>query len=349
MENSKNRTVICICLLVLSAPFCLANLITNPGFEVMEATDNKYPYTYGDWEGDISEIVISENGITPLEGSNMLHFIYAAGDYGPHTTVASQVRQTIDISAYADLIASGNAVAQLSGFFNRILGDAQTDTQFTVRIDAFAGEVSDYVNLARNQEQLAFSKADIFSDADTSTWEMAETELLIPTGTDFLAIQVQAVENIYNDTSGTEFDGHYCDEVCLQIKLPVSIDIKHKFCPNPLNVNSKGIFPVAILGSDDIDVRNIDITTITLEGISPVRSKFKDVAAPVIDGEICECNTDGPDGYEDLVLQFEAQLILDALGPVNDGDEIELTLSGMLMDEDIVIQGTDCVVIRGKL
>lgn len=147
----------------------------------------------------------------------MLHFIYAAGDYGAYTTIASQVRQTIDISTYTDLIASGNAVAKLSAFFNRILGNAQTDTQFTVRIDAFAGQVNNYVNLARNQEQLAFSKADLFSDSDTNTWEMTETELLIPTGTDFLAIQVQAVENIYNDTSGIEFDGHYCDMVKLQI------------------------------------------------------------------------------------------------------------------------------------
>ena len=348
MDNSKNRAVICICLLVLGAPFCLANLITNPGFEVMEATDNEYPYTYGDWEGDISEIVISENGITPLEGLNMLHFIHAAGDYGAHTTIASQVKQAIDISAYADQIASGNAVAQLSAFFNRILGDVQTDTQFTVRIDAFAGQVSDYVDLARNQEQLAFSKADIFSDADTSTWEMAETELLIPTGTDFLAIQVQAVENIYNDISRIEFDGHYCDVVNLQIiPKPVFIDIKPRCCPNPLGVDSKGFLTVAILGTEEFHVTDIDPVSVRLEWVAAVRSTCKDVSRPVSVPDECECTKEGPDGHDDLVLKFDTQEILPILGEVNDGDEIILTLTGILND-DTPIEGADCVLIKGN-
>jgi hypothetical protein len=57
----------------------------------------------------------------------------------------------------------------------------------------------------------------MFTDSDTSTWEMAATQLLIPTNTDFLAIQVLAIEDVYNDTFGTEFDGHYCDMVTLKI------------------------------------------------------------------------------------------------------------------------------------
>ena len=217
MKNLQRCYVITVFSLSLSVPFCFANPISNPGFETMEGTSGEYPSATGNWEGDISEIVTSENGVLPFEGSNMLHFIYAAGDYGAHSTIASQVKQTVDMSAYADQITSGNAVARLSAYFNRILGDVQTDTRFTVRIDAFAGEVNNYVNLARNQQQLAYSQVGIFSDSDTSTWEMAETELLVPTNTDFLAIQVSAVENIYNDTSGIEFDGHYCDMVSLEI------------------------------------------------------------------------------------------------------------------------------------
>ncbi|MHC4288841.1 MAG: PEP-CTERM sorting domain-containing protein, partial [Planctomycetota bacterium] len=207
-----------IFVLSVSTSFCFAaNLVTNPGFEISENTDNEYPNTYGNWEGDISEIVTNENGITPLEGSKMLHFIYAAGDYGAHSTIASQVRQIIDVSGYSDMIASGNAKANLSAYFNRILGDAQTDTKFSVRIDAFEGQISNYVNLARDQEQLAYSRGEMFTDSDTSTWEMAATQLLIPTNTDFLAIQVLAIEDVYNDTFGTEFDGHYCDMVTLEI------------------------------------------------------------------------------------------------------------------------------------
>lgn len=132
----------------------------------------------------------------------------------------------------------------------------------------------------------------------------------------------------------------------LLIKVPV--DIKPGSCPNPLNTKSKGVLPVAILGTEDFDIGMIDVTCIRLIGVAPVRSAYEDVATPVAPGaDECECTTEGPDGYLDMTLKFKTQDIVAALGEIDDGDVVALTLTGETSDS-FAIGGRDCVVIRKK-
>jgi hypothetical protein len=128
----------------------------------------------------------------------------------------------------------------------------------------------------------------------------------------------------------------------------IAIDIKPHSCPNPLNVKSKGVLPVAVLGTEDFDVYEIDVASIELEGVRPIRSDYEDVATP-FDGELCDCHELGADGFEDLTLKFEKQEIVSAIEPVSDREELVLTLTGELFD-GTPIEGQDCVVIirRGK-
>ena len=216
MNSLLWKVTVCVLGIAFSSS-AVANLLSNPGFEIQESTDGEYPSVAGNWEGDISEIVSTENGISPFERSNMLKFIYAAGDYGAYTTIASQVRQTIDLSSYSQMISSGTARADLSAYFNRVQFDLQTDTEFAVCIAAFQGDIDNYVNLARDGLELAMIESSILTDSDIATWEMAQAQMIIPSNADFLAIQVIAYENIFNDYSGVEFDGHYCDQVSLEI------------------------------------------------------------------------------------------------------------------------------------
>ncbi|NIS51734.1 MAG: hypothetical protein GWN00_33020 [Aliifodinibius sp.] len=129
--------------------------------------------------------------------------------------------------------------------------------------------------------------------------------------------------------------------------IEVAVDIKPGSCPNPLNVNSKGVLPVAVLGTEDFDVKAIDVASIRLAGIGPARSSYEDVAAPVSDTNGCNCITDGPDGFLDLTLKFETKRIVEAVGDVNDGDQVQLELIGVLFDET-PIEGADCILIRGR-
>jgi len=127
----------------------------------------------------------------------------------------------------------------------------------------------------------------------------------------------------------------------------VHIDIKPGSCPNPLNVKDSGLLSVAICGEVGFDVWMVDMPSVRLEGVAPVRSSYEDVATPMPDGaQACECTTAGRDGRLDLTLKFNVQDILAALGPVNNGDVLELTLTGELND-GTPIEGRDCIVVRG--
>ncbi len=126
---------------------------------------------------------------------------------------------------------------------------------------------------------------------------------------------------------------------------PILIDIKPTSCPNPLNVKSKAVLPVAILGSDEFDVTDIDPASIRLEGIAPIRSRVEDVSRPVVDRQdVCDCTTEAGDGFDDLILKFCTQSIIGSLGDVNDVDDLVLTLTGNLSD-GTPIEGSDCVRI----
>ena len=130
----------------------------------------------------------------------------------------------------------------------------------------------------------------------------------------------------------------------------VFIDIKPGACPNPLNVKSNGVLLVAILGSEVFDVNEIDVASLEILGVRPIRSSVEDVAAPVTEESLpedCLCTTEGPDGFMDLTLKFDSQEIIGAIGPVEDGEMIILTLTGSLQD-GTEIEGTDCVLIRKK-
>jgi hypothetical protein len=133
----------------------------------------------------------------------------------------------------------------------------------------------------------------------------------------------------------------------------VSIDIKPRHCPNRFNSRSRGRLRVAILGTEYFNVRDIDEGTIKLHGVAPFKpskAKFKDVTAPKTPVlEDCDCRALDPDTYEDMVLKFDRQKIIETLDLENlqDGEAVPLTLTGNLLD-GTRIEGVDCVLIKDK-
>jgi hypothetical protein len=129
--------------------------------------------------------------------------------------------------------------------------------------------------------------------------------------------------------------------------IPVAFDIKPQSCPNPINIKDKGTIPVAILGTADFNVTEIDPATLEFEGVAPLRWAIEDVATPVVEGEPCDCTIEGPDGFDDLTIKFDSQELITALGSVNNGDVLVLSITGNLLDGR-TIEGSDCVVIRAN-
>ena len=129
--------------------------------------------------------------------------------------------------------------------------------------------------------------------------------------------------------------------------IAVVVDIKPGSCPNPVNVRSNAVLHVAILGTNEFDVTQVDPASIRLAGVEPFRSAYKDVAAPVSDTNECACTTAGRDGFPDLTLKFKTKDIVTAIGDFNDGEVLILGLTGVLYDST-PIEGEDCIVIHGS-
>ncbi|HPW10374.1 MAG TPA: hypothetical protein PK154_04600 [Methanoregulaceae archaeon] len=132
--------------------------------------------------------------------------------------------------------------------------------------------------------------------------------------------------------------------------LPVDVDFKPGSCPNAFNRGEKGVLPVAILGSDTVDVSQIDPETVLLEGVAPIRWSIEDTGAPVpCDDECqpCECWQGLGDGYLDLNLKFESPAIAATsavTGATVKGDPVPLAITGELFD-GTPISGGDCLWI----
>lgn len=146
------------------------------------------------------------------------------------------------------------------------------------------------------------------------------------------------------------------DSVTGAMRQPnVAVDIKPGSCPNPINTKSKGVITAAILGSDHLDVSQIDPASIHLNGAIPLRWSFEDVGTadgnlfPA--GDCSACKDSGADGYADLVVKFRTQEVVDGLNSAGDSACAKVWLMGALYEAygGQLIQGFDLVrVLRKK-
>lgn len=202
--------------ILTTAPLSAAtNIVCNPGFEDEPNIPCERPDDYCYWAGNTSEIVGASQGITPYEGSNMLHFIYTQG-CEPGPAYRCDVWQIIDITSYQSQISDGNALASASAYFNRVTGDPNTDTEFVIQLCAYEGDPCTFPGQWESEE-LAVASYRVDTDDDPCTWELAEVDLVLPCSTDFLVVHIGSEENVLNDTNGVEFDGHYADAVSVTI------------------------------------------------------------------------------------------------------------------------------------
>ncbi len=142
--------------------------------------------------------------------------------------------------------------------------------------------------------------------------------------------------------------------------IEVYVDIKPGSCPNPINLGSKGVIPVAICTSADdfFDASTIDPSTIILTregyedvGVSPIRWSYEDIATPYMGDDECGCHDLNGDGYIDLSLKFKTQEVINALNLSEEmGNTIPLIITGNLKEEfdGLQIRGQDCVWIHAK-
>jgi len=139
--------------------------------------------------------------------------------------------------------------------------------------------------------------------------------------------------------------------------VEVAVDIKPESCPNPLNAKEKGVVSVAIVGTEDFDVSQVDPATVTLAGVRTLHWSVEDSAIPyelyLGKQDAYDCIEYYPDEYgafdgvPDMTLKFKSQEVIAALGSVSDRDVLVLKLEGYLLEEfgGRAILGEDVIII----
>ena len=301
------------------------------------------------WAGtDNSGVPLKVYLIDPATGSATYKFTSCQNSYGfcdgigfdgsDHSIwVSDDVATTIchfdtlgnDLGAITPLDSSGNPLGHISGNIagkGNILYVGQNGLGQIVKIDKTTGNyISSFVTVGGRDEDL---ECDVIN---------------------FAPLEVIWSKDAYNDTLyALEVEEGTCICAGEPTVITVEFDVKPTSCPNPFNMGSKGVLPVAILGTTSFDVSTIDPATIMLEGVAPLRWNFEDVTRPVDPRhDSCECTTLGADGFMDMTLKFDHQAIAAVLGSVSDREVRVLTISGMTYDS-IPFVGKDCIIILKK-
>jgi len=135
--------------------------------------------------------------------------------------------------------------------------------------------------------------------------------------------------------------------------ITVYVDVRPGGWPNPLNIGSRGVFPVVICGTEAFNVTAVDPATVNTyiegigEGVSPKRWSYEDVATPYT-GEAGGGHDLEGDGYLDLVFHFNTRAVVAGLGlGGHAGETIPLTILGGLREElgGTRVEGQDYVWI----
>ena len=132
------------------------------------------------------------------------------------------------------------------------------------------------------------------------------------------------------------------------------LDIKPGSCPNPVEVKGGGVLPVALVGTPNFDVTQVDTATLQLvraDGIggsvAPSKIAYEDAATP-FDGELCDCHTLKGDGTQDLSLKFNKKAVVSSLQLKGEPNFsfVQLTLTGFLVN-GTPFEASDCIRVQG--
>lgn len=191
-------------------PYCIL-AGDNGSFEV--TTADPFEPQAKKWAGD--ETII--NFFNVCQGFKSLRFCSTTPE-GSSESRSSQVYQVVDYNALVPEAARATMRrVRVQGAFR--VGDFSevTDSQFGLRIDAYAGNAAAFPRAGDPEtfvtETGAYSRLDSYEatllyDPDGAAWQPLRAKLMLPDDTDFFVVLLEAYENVHNDVFVER-----CDEV----------------------------------------------------------------------------------------------------------------------------------------
>ncbi|CAN5769753.1 hypothetical protein BH11VER1_BH11VER1_10390 [soil metagenome] len=181
------------------------------------------PVTVGQWSGDYTEVAGEQKGVNPASGVKMLRFL--RGDYvgkpNPDGSYISDLYQLIDIRPYRQEIRDRDSLVHLSAKLNMTSFPMEERYDCSLGIYALSAEmVAD--GTAHNDIELANGSLAMSRewlpnlDHDPATWQKVESELRLPSNTDFLLIHIEMLHG-GADRREITFAAHYLDDVRLTL------------------------------------------------------------------------------------------------------------------------------------
>jgi hypothetical protein len=243
--------------------------------------------------------------------------------------------QAEDVQLSPDVLtvpfSSDNGTISLS----LISGDSDTNLfVFELTLENLSGLVSSPVfirSTAATISSVGVIDAGNFSTFDSliQVPERVDLQLVAntPSAVGVLEIQFQGTP------TQIEFFNNFGNSVTatIDIAVDVDIDVKPDSPSNCINTDAHGVIPVAILGTDTFDVRDVDVSTLLLNGF--------EVRMRAHRGPLCSHEDSNGDSFLDVVCHFEDS---------GADDWIEgtatATLTGALVDGTPII-GTDSICI----
>ncbi|MFQ5489264.1 MAG: FG-GAP repeat domain-containing protein, partial [Phycisphaerae bacterium] len=142
-----------------------------------------------------------------------------------------------------------------------------------------------------------------------------------------------------------------CDASVTVLDCPqvAAMDIHPGSCPNIFDRIGSGSLPVALLGTAEFDVTQIDQASLTLSradgvgGLVRPRAVFDDVGRP-FDTDGCTCRQLRKDGIVDLSMKFRTDNLAVTLELKSElpGAQIEMLVTGLLNDGQAFV-ASDCI------
>ena len=200
---------------------------------------------------------------------------------------------------------------------------------------------------------------------------LTDMGVVIPDNIEILTVQTISADGRTMGGQAINWDTWFTAGWVATYDLPAQLplDIKPGSCPNPMNVKAIGKLPVAILGTEALDVMNIDPASITISradcvtgdagpNVKPnglLHVSYEDVGTPYDGDDSCGCHEMLGDGYMDLQIKFNTQDLVSALAldTLANDTEMELVVSGTFLDgmsfeDGGEFEARDCILIKGN-